>query len=78
MLPTVHVWLRDTLRATQVVPVSLDAEMATDAASFHAMHADPFDLMIVAAAIHARARLATADTKIIEFARRAGVQVLEL
>lgn len=78
MRPNVHVWIRDTLRATRVVPVSLDAEMATDAASFHAMHADPFDRMIVAAAIHAGARLATADTKIIDFARRAGVRVLEL
>lgn len=34
--------------------------------------------MIVAAAIHARARLATADAKILAFAKRAGVQVLEL
>jgi PIN domain nuclease of toxin-antitoxin system len=78
MRPTVHVWIRDTLRATRVVPVPLDAEMATDAASFHAMHADPFDRMIVAAAIHSLARLATADAKIIEFAKRSGVQVLEL
>ena len=78
MRPTVHVWIRDALRATRVVPVALDAEMATDAACFHAMHGDPFDRMIVAAATHSRARLATADTKIIEFASRAGVQVLEL
>ena len=78
MRPTVHSWIRDALRATRVVPVALDAEMATDAASFHAMHGDPFDRMIVAAATPARARLATADTKIIEFASRAGVQVLEL
>lgn len=78
MLPTVQQWIRDTLRATRVVPVALDAEMATDAAAFHAMHADPFDRMIVAVAMHARARLATADAKIIEFARRASVQVLEL
>lgn len=78
MRPTVPQWIRDTLRATRVVPVALDAEMATDAAAFHAMHSDPFDRMIVAAAVHARARLATADMKIIDFARRAGVQVLEL
>ena len=78
MRPTVPQWIRATLRATRVVPVALDAEMATDAAAFHAMHADPFDRMIVAAAVHARARLATADTKMIDFARAAGVQLLEL
>jgi PIN domain nuclease of toxin-antitoxin system len=78
MRPTVQQWIRDTVRATRVLPVALDAEMATDAAAFHAMHPDPFDRMIVATAGHARARLATADAKIIEFARRAGVQLLEL
>lgn len=78
MRPTVHQWIRDSLRATRVVPVALEAEMATDAAAFHAMHPDPFDRMIVAAAVHASARLATADARITEFARRAGVQLLEL
>jgi hypothetical protein len=34
--------------------------------------------MIVAAAVHARARLATADARIAEFAKRAGVQLLAL
>lgn len=78
MRPTVPSWIRDALRGTRVVPVNLDAEMATDAATFHAMHDDPFDRMIVAAAIQSRAKLVTADTKIRAFARRAGVGLFEL
>jgi PIN domain nuclease of toxin-antitoxin system len=78
MRPTVQQWIRDALRATRVVPISLDAEMATDGAVLHAMHPDPFDRLIVATAVHSRARLATADTKIIAFARAAGVKLLEL
>jgi PIN domain nuclease of toxin-antitoxin system len=78
MRPTVPQWLRDTLRATRVVPVPLDAEMAMDAASLHAMHEDPFDRLIVATALGAKARLVTADAKIIAFAKAAGLKLVEL
>ena len=56
----------------------LDADVAMDGAALHAMHADPFDRLIVAAATSARARLVTADSKIITFAKNAGLQLLEL
>lgn len=78
MRPTVQQWIRDAIRETRVVPVDLDAEKALDAAMLHAMHSDPFDRLIVATAVSARARLLTADLKIIEFAKRAGVYVFEL
>lgn len=78
MRPTVSSWIRDALRGTRVVPVNLEAEMATDAATFHAMHGDPFDRMIVAAAVHSRAKLVTADAKIHAFAARAGVVLFDL
>jgi hypothetical protein len=51
---------------------------ATDAARMHAMRDDPFDRLIVAAAMAAGACLATADTKISAFARAAGPALLEL
>ena len=49
-----------------------------DGAELEAMHADPLDRLIVAAATRSRARLVTADAKIIEFARATGLAVLEL
>jgi PIN domain nuclease of toxin-antitoxin system len=78
MRPTVPQWIRDTLHATRVVPVALDAEMAMDAAFLHAMHEDPFDRLIVATALRAKARLVTADAKIIGFAKAAGLSLVEL
>jgi PIN domain nuclease of toxin-antitoxin system len=47
-------------------------------AALHAMHADPFDRLIVAAAMSSRARLVTADSKIVAFAKDAGLQLFEL
>lgn len=78
MRPTVAQWIRDAVRATRVTAVTLDAEAAVDAAMLHAMHSDPFDRMIVATAVLLRARLATADAKIVVFARDAGVPVFAL
>lgn len=78
MRPTVQQWIRDAVRATRVVPIALDIEMAIDAAALHAMHADPFDRLIVATATSIKARLVTADELIIGFAHDAGVKVLEL
>jgi PIN domain nuclease of toxin-antitoxin system len=78
MRPTVQQWIRDALRATRIVPIALDAETAVDGAILHAMHADPFDRLIVATATSARARLVTADTKITAFASGAGLKLLEL
>lgn len=78
MRPTVQQWIRDTIRATRVVPVALDAETAMDGACLHAMHPDPFDRLIVATAVSAKARLVTADVKIISFAKAAGVKLVEL
>jgi PIN domain nuclease of toxin-antitoxin system len=78
MRPTVHQWIRDALRSTRVMPVALDGEMALDGAVLHAMHADPFDRLIVATAVSTRARLITADSKIIAFAKDAGIELVEL
>jgi hypothetical protein len=78
MRPTVQQWIRDTLRATRVVPVALDAETTMDGACLHAMHPDPFDRWIVATAVTAKARLVTADAKIITFAKAAGLKLVEL
>src|SRR5262249_46393260 len=78
MHPTVNQWIRDAIRGTRVLIVPLDAEAAVDGATFHSMHADPFDRLIVATAIQAKARLVTADALILKFARRAGVDVLEV
>jgi PIN domain nuclease of toxin-antitoxin system len=78
MRPTVNEWIRDALVGTRVVVVALDADVAMNGAALHAMHADPFDRLIVAAATSARARLVTADSKILAFARDAGLPLLEL
>ncbi len=78
MMPTVQQWIRDALMGTQVVPVPLDAEMAATGAVLEAMHADPFDRLIVATASLTGARLVTADTKIVEFAESTELQVLKL
>lgn len=78
MRPTVQQWIRDALRGTRVLPVALDAEMAMDGANLHGMHPDPFDRLIVATATSTRAQLVTADAKMIAFARRARVKLLEL
>lgn len=78
MRPTVNQWIRDAISGTRVVLVALDADVAMDGAALHTMHADPFDRLIVAAAMSSRARLVTADSKIITFAKNAGLQLLEL
>ncbi len=78
MRPTVHEWLRDAERLTRVRVVPVEGAHAIDAATLHAMHADPFDRLIVAAALSSQAQLMTADVKIIAFAKSAGVSVLEI
>jgi PIN domain nuclease of toxin-antitoxin system len=77
MRPSVEQWLRDALTGTRVVQVAIDAEIAA-AAALSTLHADPFDRLIVASAVRAQARLVTADSKIVAFAREAGLQLLEL
>ena len=78
MRPSVRQWIHEAIAGTRVAVLPLDAEVATDGAELEAMHADPFDRLIVAAATRSRARLVTADAKIIEFARAASLPVLEL
>lgn len=78
MSPTVNQWIRDALIGTRVVLVALDADVAMNGAALHAMHADPFDRLIVAAAMSSRAHLVTADSKIVTFAKAAGLQLYEL
>jgi PIN domain nuclease of toxin-antitoxin system len=78
MRPSVNQWIRDAVLGTRVVLVALDADVAMNGAALQAMHADPFDRLIVAAAMSSRARLVTADSKIITFAKDAGVQLFEL
>jgi PIN domain nuclease of toxin-antitoxin system len=78
MRPTVSQWIRDAIEGTRVVIIAPDGTVAMDAAALQGMHADPFDRFIVAGAIALRARLVTADTKIVAFARSAGLRLLEL
>ena len=78
MLPNVKAWVRDALEGTRVALVPADAETALEAAAALAMHADPFDRLIVATAVTAKARLVTADAKIVAFAKRAGLPLLEV
>lgn len=78
MRPTVNHWIRDAVAGTRVAVAPLDRDIALEAAALRAMHADPFDRFIVAAAIVSGSRLVTADSKIIGFARDAGLAVLEL
>jgi PIN domain nuclease of toxin-antitoxin system len=78
MRPTVHQWIRDAIRGTRVTPVAHAADTALEGATLHAMHPDPFDRLIVATATSEKARLFTADAKIIAFARNAGVPLIEL
>lgn len=78
MSPTVNGWIRDAMSGSRVVLVPLDAEVAMDGAALQTMHADPFDRLIVAAAMRSRARLVTADSRIVSFAKSAGLQLLEL
>jgi PIN domain nuclease of toxin-antitoxin system len=78
MLPTVQQWLRDATDATHVLPISLDTDVAINAAALQAAHPDPFDRIILATAAACGAVLATADSKMIEFAQKAGLKLLEL
>jgi PIN domain nuclease of toxin-antitoxin system len=78
MHPTVQTWIRDAVVGTGVIVLPLTTELAIQGASLQAMHADPFDRIIVATAVESKARFVTADTKIIAFARSAGLEVLEL
>lgn len=78
MRPSVNQWICDAMEGTRVVLVALDAEVALEGAGLHTMHADPFDRLIVAAAASLSARLVTADSKIITFAKSAGLQLLEV
>jgi PIN domain nuclease of toxin-antitoxin system len=77
MRPSVERWLHDALVGTRVVQVPIDAEIAA-AAALSALHADPFDRLVVTSALRVKARLVTADEKIAAFAREAGLPLLEL
>jgi len=76
MKPTVRRWILDAQEATRVVMLPLDAEHALEASMLQAMHPDPFDRFIVAAALSAKAHLVTADAKIIGFAEQVGLPLL--
>jgi PIN domain nuclease of toxin-antitoxin system len=78
MRPTVSAWIHDAKASTRVKIVAIDEEQALCGAMFHAMHGDPFDRLVVAAALSRKARLLTADAQIIAFARQAKVPLLTL
>jgi len=78
MRPSVDGWIRDALLGTRVVIVPLDADVALEGATLQAMHPDPFDRLIVASATRSKARLVTADARIVTFAAGAGLRLLEL
>ncbi len=78
MRPSVREWIRDAITGTRVVLVAVDADVAMDGAELQVMNADPFDRLIVAAAMRAGAHLVTADSKIVTFAKKAGLAMLEL
>ena len=69
----IEVWRADLLQAgVQEIPI--DGRIALLAASLQNFHRDPADRFIVATAMHHRASLVTADSKIlgwpVEFARQ--------
>jgi PIN domain nuclease of toxin-antitoxin system len=78
MRPTVQGFIRDAIVGTGVIVAPVEGDVALDAAMLHALHADPFDRMIVATAMRAGARLVTADAEIATFARAAGVALLDV
>lgn len=62
----VEIWRADLLQAG-VQEISIDGRIALLAASLQNLHRDPADRFIVATAIHHRASLVTADSKILEW-----------
>lgn len=78
MRPTIAEWVRDAQTSTRVTIVPIDAAMALDAARLHALHGDPFDRLIMTAAVAAKAQLVTADEALIRFATEAKLPLLPL
>lgn len=78
MRPTVQAWIREAQTSTGVTVIDVEPDHAIDAAMLTSMHPDPFDRLIVAAAMRQGAKLVTADEKMITFAKRAKVFVLAL
>lgn len=62
----VEIWRADLLQAG-VQEISIDGRIALLATSLQNLHRDPADRFIVATAIHHRASLVTADSKILEW-----------
>jgi PIN domain nuclease of toxin-antitoxin system len=56
-------WVRDALNPIGVEPLTIDAEIALDAAQLHLV-GDPFDRMIYATAVARDARLVTRDQRL--------------
>lgn len=78
MRPTVRDWVRGAVNGTGVEILAMGEDDALDAASFHSLHRDPFDRLIVAAAIRHDLTLLTADALISQFADRSGLRVVAL
>jgi PIN domain nuclease of toxin-antitoxin system len=56
-------WVRDALNRIGVEPLTIDAEIALDAAQLHLV-GDPFDRIIYATAVARDARLVTRDQRL--------------
>lgn len=59
----VRSWVRDALGPAEVEPLTIDAEIALDAAQLHLV-GDPFDRIIYATAVAKDARLVTRDERL--------------
>jgi PIN domain nuclease of toxin-antitoxin system len=64
--------VKAVVRGTKVSVVPVDGKVAMAAGRLSAMHADPADRFVYAAAVEKGAELVTADEKLLAFARKAG------
>lgn len=70
-------WLHTALARSGATVAPLEPEVAHDAARAAATLSDPAGCQIVGTAVHLRVPLATRDRRVLECARRLGVEVLE-
>lgn len=71
-------WVRRVLTLPGLHLSPLTPEIALGSAALSDLHGDPADRMMVATALHLGFPLATADTKIISWAGKNGLRVVDL
>ncbi|MBU2523792.1 type II toxin-antitoxin system VapC family toxin [Patescibacteria group bacterium] len=72
-------WINDALKLTNIKLINLNTDIAVDTYKLPGkFHGDPADRIIVATARHLNAKLVTADKKIIEYADKGHLEVIEV